>query len=308
MAAADLGAAERERSKITNQTSNLLKKLGITKKPKAVCFPVKKATQPSNGVSASFVDHLIRGLSAPIHPFLRGLLYVYGAADIPVEALDKVPSNSPSNALSMTLASHQLAQDLLQKGKGAMARIHSMIFPKISQDKTLGQLIDAFAVNTREVIEVYPVPSFVDDSSSALPESDRLQCMRDRVAQMEKDMRNTYALAAIVNKKNELAADTERYALTELHKAAESLNFIALNKTEENKRIQERVHALTQLSSADEVFWREQAKASTVAKFQDRVQQVQRFFDKVYKALRVIWKTMFPLNAVPPIANFDVRI
>ncbi|KAK1696299.1 hypothetical protein QYE76_012996 [Lolium multiflorum] len=146
------------------------------------------------------------------------------AADIPVEALDKVPSNSPSNALSMTLASHQLVQDLLHKGKGAMARIHSMIFPKISQDKTLGQLIDAFAINTREVIEVYPVPSFVDDSSSALPESDRLQRMRDRVTQMERDMRNTYALAAIVNKKNELAADTERYALTELHKAAESLN------------------------------------------------------------------------------------
>ncbi|KAK1683543.1 hypothetical protein QYE76_044391 [Lolium multiflorum] len=138
------------------------------------------------------------------------LLLFSGAADIPVEALDKVPSNSPSNALSMTLASHQLAQDLLQKGKGAMARIHSMIFPKISQDKTLGQLIDDFAVNTKEVIEVYPVPSFVDDSSSALPESDRLPRMRDRVAQMEKDMRNTYALAAIVNKKNELAADATR--------------------------------------------------------------------------------------------------
>jgi hypothetical protein len=59
----------------------------------------------------------------------------------------------------MTLASHQLAQDLLQKGKGAMARIHSMIFPKISQDKTLGQLIDAFAVNTREVIEVFKCTS-----------------------------------------------------------------------------------------------------------------------------------------------------
>ncbi|KAK1631877.1 hypothetical protein QYE76_006192 [Lolium multiflorum] len=44
MAAADLGAAEWERSKITNQDLNLL----------------------------------IRGLSAPIHPFLRGLLYVYG--------------------------------------------------------------------------------------------------------------------------------------------------------------------------------------------------------------------------------------
>ncbi|KAK1645097.1 hypothetical protein QYE76_062902 [Lolium multiflorum] len=45
MAAADLGAAEWERSKITNQDLNLLKKLGISKKPKAVCL-VKKATQP----------------------------------------------------------------------------------------------------------------------------------------------------------------------------------------------------------------------------------------------------------------------
>ncbi|KAK1616692.1 hypothetical protein QYE76_022209 [Lolium multiflorum] len=58
------------------------------------------------------------------------LLFFSGAADIPVEALDKVPSNSPSNALSMTLASHQLAQDLLEKGKGAMAWIHTMIFPR----------------------------------------------------------------------------------------------------------------------------------------------------------------------------------
>ncbi|KAK1653804.1 hypothetical protein QYE76_071609 [Lolium multiflorum] len=45
MAAADLGAAEWERSKIMNRDLNLLKKLGISKKPIAVCFP-KKATQP----------------------------------------------------------------------------------------------------------------------------------------------------------------------------------------------------------------------------------------------------------------------
>jgi hypothetical protein len=48
--------------------------------------------------------------------------------------------------------------------------------------------------------------------------------MKDRIAQMEKDLRNTYALAAIVRKKGEIAADVERYALTELHKATESLN------------------------------------------------------------------------------------
>jgi hypothetical protein len=75
---------------------------------------------------------------------------------------------------------------------------------------------------------------------------------------------------------------------------------IALNRAEENKRIHERVNALTQLSSAEEIFWREHSKASAVAQFQDRVQQVHHFFDKCYKALRVIWRTMFPLNAVPP--------
>jgi hypothetical protein len=78
------------------------------------------------------------------------------------------------------------------------------------------------------------------------------------------------------------------------------LPVIALNRAEENKRIHERVHALTQLSSAKEIFWREHSKASALAQFQDRVQQVHHFFDKCYKAMRVVWKTMFPLNAVPP--------
>ncbi|KAK1648020.1 hypothetical protein QYE76_065825 [Lolium multiflorum] len=68
-------------------------------------------------------------------------------------------------------------------------------------------------------IHVFPVPSFTDDSSGASSESDRLQHMKDRIAQMEKDMRGIYALAAIIRKKNELAADAERYALAELQKA-----------------------------------------------------------------------------------------
>ncbi|KAK1669587.1 hypothetical protein QYE76_057746 [Lolium multiflorum] len=85
------------------------------------------------------------------------------AANIPAAALDAVPNNSPANGVSMALASHQLTRELLEKGKGALARMHLMIFPKIKQDKTLGQLIEAFAVDTKEVIEVFPVPSFVDD-------------------------------------------------------------------------------------------------------------------------------------------------
>ncbi|KAK1682992.1 hypothetical protein QYE76_043840 [Lolium multiflorum] len=190
--------------------------------------------------------------------------------------------------------------ELLVKGKSVLAQIHSMIFPKIKQEKTLGQLIDTFAVDTKEAIEVFPVPSFADDSSGALPENDRIQRMKDRMTQMEKDLRSTYALAAIINKKSETAANVERYILGELHKATESLNFIALNPAEENKRIHERVHALTQLSSSEEIFCRDHSKASAVVKFQDRVQQVHQFFDKCYKAMRIVWKTMFPLNAVPP--------
>ena len=73
------------------------------------------------------------------------------------------------------------------------------------------------------------MPSFVDDSSGIVPENDRIQRMKDRIAQMEKDLRSTYALAAIINKKSETAADVERYALTELYKATESLNCESFN-------------------------------------------------------------------------------
>ncbi|KAK1668530.1 hypothetical protein QYE76_056689 [Lolium multiflorum] len=79
MAAVDLGTAEWERSKISTQDINMLKKLGINKKPKALCFPSEESyPTPPMGYRVSFVDHLIRGLSAPIHPFLRGLLFIYG--------------------------------------------------------------------------------------------------------------------------------------------------------------------------------------------------------------------------------------
>ncbi|KAK1631296.1 hypothetical protein QYE76_005611 [Lolium multiflorum] len=43
MAAADLGSAEWERSKITSQDINLLKKLGISKKPDALRFPSEES-------------------------------------------------------------------------------------------------------------------------------------------------------------------------------------------------------------------------------------------------------------------------
>jgi hypothetical protein len=75
---------------------------------------------------------------------------------------------------------------------------------------------------------------------------------------------------------------------------------IALNLSEENKRVHERVEALTDLSQPHDVFWTNKSKAAVVAKFQDRVQQVHRFFDKCRARLTTIWKTMFPFNPAPP--------
>jgi hypothetical protein len=75
---------------------------------------------------------------------------------------------------------------------------------------------------------------------------------------------------------------------------------ITLNLSEENKRVHEWVEVLTDLSQAHGVFWTNKSKAAIVAKFQDRVQQVHRFFDKCQAGLKMIWKTMFPLNPTPP--------
>ncbi|KAK1648793.1 hypothetical protein QYE76_066598 [Lolium multiflorum] len=52
---------------------------GFAKKENALRFP-KEESYPSPPMEyrVSFVDHLIRGLSPPIHEFLRGLLFVYG--------------------------------------------------------------------------------------------------------------------------------------------------------------------------------------------------------------------------------------
>ncbi|KAK1629231.1 hypothetical protein QYE76_003546 [Lolium multiflorum] len=78
MAAPDLGASEWERSKISTQEINLLKKLGLNQKDTLRLPSEESYPTPPIGYRVSFVDHLIRGLAAPIHDFLRGLLFVYG--------------------------------------------------------------------------------------------------------------------------------------------------------------------------------------------------------------------------------------
>ncbi|KAK1628870.1 hypothetical protein QYE76_003185 [Lolium multiflorum] len=72
MATQDLEVSEWERSKISNQDTNLMKKLGLMKKDVALIFPSEESfPTPPIQYRVTFVDHLI-------HEFLRGLLFVYG--------------------------------------------------------------------------------------------------------------------------------------------------------------------------------------------------------------------------------------
>lgn len=109
MASVDLGSAEWERSKISTQDINLLKKLGISKKPKELCFPSEESyPTPPMEYRVSFVDHLIRGLSAPFTLFFGGCFLFMDCNFITsLPTLSSIfPSSSlfanPSSASSLT--------------------------------------------------------------------------------------------------------------------------------------------------------------------------------------------------------------
>jgi hypothetical protein len=74
---------------------------------------------------------------------------------------------------------------------------------------------------------------------------------------------------------------------------------IALNLSEEKKRVHDKFDALTDLSQLHDMFWTNKPKAAMVTKFQDRMQQVHNFFDKCRAGLTMIWKTMFSPDSAP---------
>ncbi|KAK1608990.1 hypothetical protein QYE76_032663 [Lolium multiflorum] len=61
----------------------------------------------------------------------QSLLALLEAANIPANALGKIPNNSPANGVSMTLASHQLTRELLEKGKGVMSTGASILIDSV---------------------------------------------------------------------------------------------------------------------------------------------------------------------------------
>jgi hypothetical protein len=87
--------------------------------------------------------------------FLLLLLLLAEAADIPADSIGKLPADSFADAISMAIESGDLVRALLQKNKAVLSRFHAMIFPKADRKKTLGQLVNAFFVDTEGIIEVF---------------------------------------------------------------------------------------------------------------------------------------------------------
>ena len=107
---------------------------------------------------------------------------------MPVDRSNQAQVGSMEDALSFALASSEQAQDLLKKTKTVLSRLYGLVFPKLSQEKTLGELTEAFFVNQANPIEVlkcssriyrallmfqlmmgHGVPADFDEVSKAIP-------------------------------------------------------------------------------------------------------------------------------------------
>ncbi|KAK1613771.1 hypothetical protein QYE76_019288 [Lolium multiflorum] len=167
------------------------------------------------------------------------------AADITVTRRHQLREDSTADALSLAAESNVQVLGLLQKTKGALSRLYSMIFPKMKQDKTLDEMADAFLVDPSEPVEIPSSSSraelFPNPSSNV--ESGLVHRLRDQVSCLNKDIASLRAMAALVKKKGEIATAIEQYALDGLHVATESLGFVASDAAEENKKIHEEVEA-----------------------------------------------------------------
>ena len=73
---------------------------------------------------------------------------------MPVNRTKRLRVDSMSDALSFAMDSSDQVQELLKKAKGALSRLFSLMFPKLDQEKTLEELVNAFFIDTNNTIEV----------------------------------------------------------------------------------------------------------------------------------------------------------
>ncbi|KAM0844734.1 hypothetical protein ACQ4PT_056857 [Festuca glaucescens] len=77
-----------------------------------------------------------------------------GVADMSVDRTKRLRVDSMSDALSFAVDSSEQIQELLKKTKGTLSKLFLLMFPKLDQNKTLGELVNTFFVDSGSAIEV----------------------------------------------------------------------------------------------------------------------------------------------------------
>ena len=144
------------------------------------------------------------------------------------------------------------------------------------------------------------------------------------MSRLNKDITSLRAMAALVKKKGEIATAIEQYALDGLHVATESLGcecfphlltpgvarmffltdirsfpVVSSDKSEEDRKIHEKVEAMTDAAHPKHDLWLHRPKAVVMSKFEYRVEKAHYYFDKFHAHLKMVWSTLFPLDQAP---------
>jgi hypothetical protein len=110
--------------------------------------------------------NLLSNISSYLHNFFSRifsccdelLLYNFSdTSDMPVDRTNKLRVDSMSDALSFATESSNQLQDLLKKTMGALSRLFSMMFPKLDQNKTLGEMADTFFIDSLRCSHYFPI-------------------------------------------------------------------------------------------------------------------------------------------------------
>nr|XP_051197352.1 uncharacterized protein LOC127310747 [Lolium perenne] len=211
-------------------------------------------------------------------------------SDMPVNRRSKLRVDSMSDALSFATESSDQLQGLLKKAKGALSKLFSMMFPKLDQNKTLGEMAENFFVESSDAIEVlkrrsrlygavltfqilmgHGLGSDLEKLSKALPvDAD------NRLVDLEPFKQSSMLCA---NRHLKLVEEDKNKT------ASEAAPVIAFDESEENKQIHEKIASMTDITHPKCELWSNQSKAVIVAKFEYRAEKVHYYFDKYHAHL-----------------------
>ncbi|KAK1606978.1 hypothetical protein QYE76_030651 [Lolium multiflorum] len=277
MAAVDLGSAEWERSKITNQDINLLKKLGISKKPKAVCFPSEESyPTPPMGY----------------RPMMKELFRI-GAQFI---GYRDYASKTEEKLAEVNERANTLAQKLEQSEEALKKAESDAVQARREADKAKTDAAGVEDLRKRLHDAETSLSEHITAQSSC--EEAILKRLREKVALQQAQDAITEKDAAVA----EAAAATSRenFMLQLLTDASFDMAGSFLDAATEDERVEARSNVLLRLAKDHgSSFWGTPERTHQIVRFQDRALQVRDYLDFCTRTLSLVYGTMFPRNKMP---------